>query len=325
MNAEIRKHIIGDAKDYVVIFFGLFLYAFGFSAFIVQEKLVMGGLTGFCSLFYYKFGIPVAVMNYTLNVVMLCFAYKVVGKTFVIRTVVGATVLNLMLAILQPCFSAPLVHQQTFMNVIIGSILCGIGIGLVFVHNGSSGGTDIIAAMASKKTNVTVGRMFLYMDFCIISSSYLLFHDINKVVYGFVILVIMSFVTDLVINSNRQAVQFIIFSKKWEDIANAVNNEAGRGCTLLHGTGWYTKRDVKMLMVMCRKIEAVTIFRIVKTIDRDALIVQSNVNGVYGNGFDEVKVKLSKHKALHKDDIATVHEDDEHNPADDLNLKGEDE
>ncbi|MEF9924279.1 MAG: YitT family protein, partial [Muribaculaceae bacterium] len=192
----------------------------------------------------------------------------------------------------QPLFPEPLVQQQAFMNVIIGAFMCGMGIGMAFVHNGSSGGTDIIAAMVSKRSNVTVGRTILYTDMVIISSSYLLFHSVDKIVYGFVILFIISFVTDQVINTNRQAVQFTIFSTKWDEIANAINNEAHRGCTLLHGTGWYTKCDVKILIVMCRKIESVTIFRIIKSIDKEAFVTQAHVNGVYGNGFDDVKVKL---------------------------------
>jgi uncharacterized membrane-anchored protein YitT (DUF2179 family) len=97
---------------------------------------------------------------------------------------------------------------------------------------------------------------------------------------------------DLMINTNRQAVQFTIISSKWESIADAINNDAHRGCTVLDGMGWYSKSSVKVLLVMCRKIESVKIFRIVKAIDNNAFITQGNVNGVYGMGFDEVKVKI---------------------------------
>ncbi|MEG0010589.1 MAG: YitT family protein [Muribaculaceae bacterium] len=289
---RLGKETWASSKDYVMIVIGLTLYAFGFTAFILPEKVVIGGLTGVASLIYFKFGVPVAISNYALNILLLCFAYKVVGKTFVIRTVFGSTVISLLIGLMQPLFPEPLVQQQAFMNVIIGAFMCGMGIGMAFVHNGSSGGTDIIAAMVSKRSNVTVGRTILYTDMVIISSSYLLFHSVDKIVYGFVILFIISFVTDQVINTNRQAVQFTIFSTKWDEIANAINNEAHRGCTLLHGTGWYTKCDVKILIVMCRKIESVTIFRIIKSIDKEAFVTQAHVNGVYGNGFDDVKVKL---------------------------------
>lgn len=181
------------------------------------------------------------------------------------------------------------------MNVLLGGAIIGVGLGVVFINNGSTGGTDIVAAMVSKHSNVTIGRTMLYCDFVIISSSYLLFHQIDTIVYGLVVLFVASSIADLVINTNRQAVQFTIFSKYWEEIATAINNEAHRGCTVITGMGWYSKREVKVLLVMCRKIESVTIFRIIKSIDNNAFITQANVNGVYGEGFDEIKLKMKAH------------------------------
>ena len=311
-----KKELLHQLKDYFMIVVGLALYAFGFTAFILPEKVVRGGLAGVSSLVYFKFGIPVAITNYSLNVLLLLMAFRVVGRTFVIRTVFGFSVISLFFGIMQPLFPQPFVNNQPFMNIILGSIMCGLGVGLAFIHNGSTGGTDIVAAMVSKKTNVTIGRMILYTDVFIISSSYLLFHSIDKIVYGFVILLVVAFVCDYVINTNRQAVQFTIISEKWEEIANSINNEAHRGCTLLHGTGWYTKRDVKMLIVMCRKIESVTIFRIIKSIDKDAFVTQANVNGVYGVGFDEVKVKLHSHKPSTADaEVIVEHKEATEKPA----------
>ena len=181
------------------------------------------------------------------------------------------------------------------MNIIIGATLCGLGLGMTFTHNGSSGGTDIIAAVVTKFRNVSFGRMMLYCDVVIISSSYLVFHSVDKIVYGLIFMIITAFVADLVINNNRQAVQFLIFSEKWEDIANAITSETHRGCTVLDGVGWYTKHHVKILMVMCRKMQSMQIFLITKAVDPKAFISQWNVNGVYGEGFDEMKVRL-KHK-----------------------------
>lgn len=301
------KKIWLSARDYVFIVFGILLYAFGFAAFIFPEKVVIGGLTGFSTLIYFisekifGVGIPVAVTQYATNLILLAFAYKKVGKQFVIRTIFGATVIASFIVLLVPLFPEPLVQGEPFMNVIIGGLLCGIGIGIAFTHNGSTGGTDIVAAMVSKTSNVSMGRTMLYIDFCIISSSFLILHKIDTVVYGFVALVIISFMTDMIINTTRQAVQFTIFSQHWEKIADAINTEAHRGCTVLEGTGWYSKQNVKILMVMCRKIESVTIFRIIKSIDEHAFITQSHVNGVYGNGFDPIKVKLSKSKKAEAD------------------------
>ena len=254
-------------------------------------------MTGIGSIVYFITGNPfsIGLTQYALNFILLAFAYKLVGKEFVLRTVFGASVISGFITLMPMFFTHPLVADQPFMNVIIGSLLGGIGLGIVFVHNGSTGGTDIVAAMVSRHTNVTVGRTMLYVDFCIIGSSYFLFHEFDRVVYGFVVLILVTYMVDMMINTNRQAVQFTIISREWERIATAINNYAKRGCTVITGMGWYTKKDVKMLMVVCRKIESVTIFRIIKSIDPDAFITQANVSGVYGQGFDQIKLRMNEH------------------------------
>lgn len=300
------------AKDYLIIIFGIALYGLGFCAFIATapDKVVIGGMAGLSqvvdmiSMGLFGFHIPYSVTIFTINCVMLILAYRIVGRTFVVRTLFGVVVISLMFAVFQPMFTQPPVEGQTFMDVIIGAVLCGLGIGLVFVHNGSTGGTDIVAAVASKKSNVSIGRAMMYFDLTVISSSVLLkfifypdfdFQDsVPALVYGLITLFVIPFMADMMINTNRMAVQFIIFSPKWEEIATAINNEAQRGCTVLNGMGWYSKAEVKVLLVMCRKIESVTIFRIIKSIDNDAFITQAQVNGVYGKGFDELKLKMRR-------------------------------
>ena len=294
-----KNKIWRTSKDYIFITFGMALFAFGFTAFILPEKVVIGGLAGIGTIVYFLTGIPVAITQYAINLALLAIAYKIVGKRFVIGTIYGATVISLFIGLFQPLFASGFTDEP-FMNIVIGGTLCGLGIGMTFVHNGSSGGTDIIAAMVSKHSNVTIGRTMLYTDVIIISSSFLLFHNIDKVVYGFVVLFLVSYMADMVVNTNRQAVQFTIFSKKWEELATAINNEANRGCTVLTGMGWYSKSEVKMLIVMCRKIESVTIGRIIKSIDADAFVTQANVNGVYGKGFDELKVKMKNPATAHQ-------------------------
>lgn len=303
-----------QAKDYLLIIFGISLYGLGFCAFIATapDQVVIGGMAGLSQvvdmLSYGVFGfhVPYSVTIFTVNIVMLALAWKIVGRTFVIRTLFGVVVITVMFAVFQPLFTKPPVEGQTFMDIIIGAVLCGLGIGLVFIHNGSTGGTDIVAAVASKKSNVSIGRAMMYFDLSVISSSMLLkfiiMPDFNfqaavpALVYGLITLFVIPFMADMMINTNRMAVQFTIFSPYWQEIATAINNEAQRGCTVLNGMGWYSKKEVKVLLVMCRKIESVTIFRIIKSIDKDAFITQAEVNGVYGKGFDEIKLKMNKPK-----------------------------
>ena len=298
MTENTRKYL-NLAKDYVMITLGLFTYAFGFTAFILPEKIVIGSVTGLSSLIHFWLGWNVALTYYAINIILLCIAFRSVGKQFVLRTIIGASIATFFIGVLQPMFPEPIVQQQTFMNVILGAVLCGLGLGVVFTHGGSTGGTDIIAAMVAKHSTISFGRTMMYCDVLIICSSWLLFHSIDKIVYGLIFMVIYSVAADRVINNTRQSVQFLIISKKWKEIADNVIAQAHRGCTILDGTGWYTKDKVKILLVMCRKHESVNIFRIIKMTDREAIITQSNVNGAYGFGFDELKVRI--HNKKHTD------------------------
>ena len=282
-------------RDYFFISFGMALYAFGFCAFILPEKVVIGGLAGIGTIVYLTTGIPVAITQYALNLALLALAYKLVGRKFVLGTIFGATMISVFVGIFQPIFEGGFT-QEPFMNIIIGGLLAGLGVGIAFTHNGSSGGTDIVAAIVSKFTTISVGRTMQYTDIVIISSSYFIFHNVERMVFGYIVLIVSSTVADWVINSNRSSVQFTIFSKKWQEIATAINNDAKRGCTVLNGMGWYSKQDVKVLLVVCRRVESITIARIIKSIDNDAFITQANVSGVFGKGFDELKVKMKTHE-----------------------------
>lgn len=300
--------LMHSAKDYVFIILGLVLYALGFTAFILPHEVVIGGVAGIGTLIYFATNglIPVAVTQYVLNLLLLAMAFKIVGRTFVLRTIFGATIVSVAIGVFEGYFmSHPPLIPDISMSVILGAIICGVGVGTIFIHNGSSGGTDIVAAMVSKVSNVSVGRTMIFVDITIVLLSIFLPFEgdfeariqarVPTVVYGWVVTFIIAYLTDMIINTNRQAVQFYIFSTKWEEIANAIIIEAHRGVTVMNAEGWYSKQEIKVLMVWCRKIESVTIFRIIKSIDEDAFITQTHANGVYGKGFDRLKVRLKPH------------------------------
>lgn len=288
------KKLLGTVHDYVMIAVGIFIYAFGFTALILPEEIVTGSVTGLSALLHFAWGWNVAVTYYAINLMLLGMAFRTVGKRFVLRTIAGAGIATIYMAILTPMFPAPIIEQQTFMNVILGAVLCGLGLGMAYTHNGSTGGTDIVAAMVAKHTRISFGQTMMYCDLLIIASSWLLFHSIEKIVFGLIFMVIYSAIADRVINNNRASVQFLIFSKQWQEIADNVINQAHRGCTIIDGMGWYSKEPSKIVLVMCRKHESVNIFRIIKETDRTAIITQSNISGIYGTGFDELKVRVKK-------------------------------
>ena len=185
-----------------------------------------------------------------------------------------------------------LVGDEPFMAVIVGAALCGMGLGIAFTHNGSTGGTDIIAAIVNKYRDITFGRMTMLCDLCIISSSsFIPGYTIEKVIFGYSTLIVIGLCIDYVVNNARQSVQFLIFSKEYEKISDAVTHQLHRGVTLLNGVGWYSKRDVKVIVILAKKRESTNIFRLVKAIDPNAFVSQSAVIGVFGEGFDKIKVK----------------------------------
>lgn len=279
-------------KDYFFISFGILLYAIGFNAFILPERVVMGGMTGVSSLLYYAFNLPPGIMLWIMNVALLILAYKALSKQFVIRTIVGVTIMSFFIDALRPLFIAnPIITagEDKFMHVLIGGMMGGAGLGIVFSHNGSTGGTDILVALLGKYTRMSFGRAMQMIDMCIISSSYFLFHSTELVVYGLCFTFVAAYVCDYVINGTRQTVQFLIISKKYDEIADIVNKRMHRGVTVIQGMGWFKKSDVKLLIILTRKYESQEVFNTIKRIDPNAMVSQSFCQGVFGEGFDKIK------------------------------------
>jgi len=193
------------------------------------------------------------------------------------------------LSVLRPLFPEPVMHE-TMMNAIVGGVLAGIGAGIVFVNGGSTGGTDIIAMIINKYRNISLGRLLLGIDVIIISSSYFIVHSLENMVYGYMTMAILAYTVDMVISGNRQTVQFFIISDKWEDIRKLILYEADRGMTILNGIGGYSGEERKVLMVIARKTQSSEIFRIVKSVDPEAFITMGTVMGVYGKGFDKIRI-----------------------------------
>ncbi len=287
-----------EAKDYLFITFGLLLYAFGWAGFLIPNKITTGGVTGISAIVYYGTGIPIQNTYVLINIVLLVFALKILGWKFCLKTIYGIGVLYFLLWFLQRIIvdeqgnALSLVGDEPFMAVIVGAALCGMGLGIAFTHNGSTGGTDIIAAIVNKYRDITFGRMTMLCDLCIISSSsFIPGYTIEKVIFGYSTLIVIGLCIDYVVNNARQSVQFLIFSKEYEKISDAVTHQLHRGVTLLNGVGWYSKRDVKVIVILAKKRESTNIFRLVKAIDPNAFVSQSAVIGVFGEGFDKIKVK----------------------------------
>ncbi len=293
-----RRDLMIGIKEYLFITFGLICYAMGWAAFLIPYQITSGGVTGISAIIFYSVGIPIQWSYFVINIILMTFGLKILGLKYIVKTMYSIIVLSFLLWFFQDLINGedgipPLVlgKGQDFMACLIGSSLCGAGLGIIFTYNGSTGGTDIIAGIVNKYKDITLGRMIMLCDVVIISSCYFIFHDWRRVIFGFVTLLVIGFVLDHIVNSARQSVQFFIFSKKYDLIADKIVKELHRGVTVMDATGWYSKNDVKVMIVLANKRQSGEIFHLVKEADPDAFISQSAVIGVYGNGFDRLKIK----------------------------------
>ena len=280
-----------ELKDYRMIAVGLIFYGVGWTVFLLPNDITSGGVPGISSIVYWAVGIPVQYTYFVINAFLLALSLRILGFKFSIKTIFAVFTLTFFLSVIQKLTEGThLLSDQPFMACVLGATLCGIGLGIAFTCNGSTGGTDIIAAIINKYRDITLGRVIMLCDLIIISSSYLVLQDWEKVLYGFVTLFVCSFMLDQVVNGSRQSVQFFIISKKYEEIAKEIN-ALHRGVTLIDAKGFYTGQEQPMMFVLAKRRQSTTIFRIINDIDPDAFVSQSAVIGVYGNGFDHIKVK----------------------------------
>lgn len=296
MNAKIKfpskQAAIHEAKDYVMIALGMILYGIGWTVFLLPNDITTGGVPGIASIVYFATGLPVQYVYFSINFILLLLAIRILGWKFSIKTIFAVFTLTFFLSLIQQVTQGiTLLHDQPFMACVIGASFCGSGIGIAFSSNGSTGGTDIIAAIINKYRDITLGKVMLICDLIIISSSYFVLKDWEKVVYGYVTLYICSFVLDQVVNSARQSVQFFIISDKYEEIGKRINVYPHRGVTVINASGFYTGKEIKMLFILAKKRESGIIFHLIKEIDPNAFVSQSAVIGVYGEGFDRIKGK----------------------------------
>lgn len=282
------KKIFTVIQKYTVIVIGLSLYAFGVTAFLIPVKITAGGVTGISMLIFYATGIPAGYPYFVINCFLIILAIRILGTSFGIKTFFSMVVISLLLNVMPIFIKEPLV-KDLFLSSVLGGILCGVGLGITFNQGGSTGGTDIIAMIINKYRNISPGRIIMYCDVIIISSSFFILSSVEKLVYGYVTMWIVAYSIDAFLTGAQQSVQLFIFSEKYEQIADFIMTESRRGLTIIDGTGWYTKRQVKMIMTIVRKRESPMIFQKIKQIDPDAFISQGSIMGVYGKGFDELR------------------------------------
>ena len=298
-----KKFILSEVRDYLGITFGLVMFSFAWTIFLLPYKIVTGGITGIAAIVFYATGIPIDTTFFVINVVLLLFALKILGWKFMMKTIYAIFMLTFLLHFAQEIFKDGqgqalniLGENNAFMAVIVGCSITGSSLGIVFLFNGSTGGTDIIAAIVNKYHNISLGKVLTIVDFIIVGSTIPIFHDWKMLILGFVTIIIECGMLDYIMNMMRQSVQFLIFTKHHEAICKAIAEATDHTMTLLDGHGWYSGKEMKVVCVLARRRESPLIFRVIKQIDPQAFVSQSSVIGVYGEGFEQIKANVKPEK-----------------------------
>ncbi|MBK3517223.1 YitT family protein [Carboxylicivirga marina] len=290
-----KTELLKEVKSYAIITLGLMVSAVGWTGFIIPSNIVGGGVMGLSSLLYFVFDLPVGPTNLVINGVLILLSMKILGKGFGFKTIYSLVTLSLFITVFPYFITEPIVTEK-FMAAIIGGGMVGASIGILFVQGGSTGGTEIVAMIINKNHNISPGRIMMFLDVIIISSSIFVFKSLETMVYGFVVVGLMSYIADMLLTGSRQSVQVLIISQKPKEIAHKLSAQINRGLSFLKGRGYYHPDDREFIITIVKKSESHMVFQIIKETDPDAFVSVANVMAVYGQGFDEYKPPLSSKK-----------------------------
>ena len=301
-------------KEYLLMTLGMSLYSFGWICCILPANAAGGGATGLSLLIYHITGgaISIGTMVLIINAILLIIAGFVVGWNFGIKTIYCVVTMSIVMHFLQVWFTVPdgwvaqmitirdsltnvpngtIVDlfnlQNRLLSAILGGICSGVGVALCFQQGGSTGGSDIVVMIVNKFYTISYGKFIRYTDGIIIASALFLPEvGIDGVIYGFVMVAVFSYTVDMILSGNQKSNQFFIVCKDYQAMADAINNEAKRGATIIDAMGWYSKDNSKIVMCVCRKRDLAMVLKVVRGVDPDAFITIGSVMGVYGKGFE---------------------------------------
>ena len=289
--------ILTTLWDYFLMTVGSVIFCMAWTSFVIPNGLASGGLTGLCTIIQYGTGIPVGLTYPIVNVVLLVLGFLSLGKGFGIKTVYVIALTSVLFEVLPMFPQLYVMMDEKLLVALVGAAMESVGLGLVLLRGGSSGGTDIIAMMINKYWPVSPGRVYLVTDLVIISC--LLFvpgKGLVDMLYAYVMMLGFSFGVDYVLLGNKSSVQILVFSTKYEEIADHMINEVHRGVTALQSVGWYSQKESKVLLIVSRKQQMNEVVNEIKSIDKKAFISISTAMSVFGEGFEEVKTGIKVKK-----------------------------
>ena len=291
--------------DYFLMTLGTLIFVMAWTSFLQPNNLASGGLTGLTTILDYatQGRIPMDVTYALLNVLLLVGGFLFLGKTFGFKTIYVIALSSVLFWLLPEYFpNLEVVDPELdkIMVVLIGGAMESVGIGIILLRGGSTGGTDIVAMILNKYWPISPGKVYLYSDIFIIASLLLIPTEqgggLVNMIYAYVMMLTFSFGVDFVLLGNKSSVQLLVFSKKYKEIADHIIYDVQRGVTALQSVGWYSQQESKVLLIILRKYQMNEVINEIKRIDKDAFVSVSSANSVYGEGFEEIKTGFDMKK-----------------------------
>ncbi len=272
-------------KSYGIISIGITLSMLGWAGFLIPNKIAGGGVGGLSTIFYYLFSIPPGITYFSLNIVLVILGMIFIGKDFSFKTVYAIIVGSILLQTFVDIFPKGIFTQDPFLATIMGSVFIGSGIALVFLQNGTTGGSDIIAQLFNRYFGFAPGRVIMISDALVIIFAGFAFHSTSLAIYGFVAVAVYSYTIDFVMQGESSSREINIYSTKNEGIAEKTMKLLHRGATFINAKGGYSGNISTVLIVVVRRKELPKAMKIIRSIDPEAFISVKNLSSVYGKGF----------------------------------------
>ncbi len=291
------KSLLTHLKEYLIMTLGMCIYSFGWIGCVLPAKSTSGAASGLAIVISTAlqntmgWELKIGTIVLVINVVLLIVAGLVLGWNFGIKTIYCILALSLSMNLWQEVLPADdFLHIDRFLSMVVGGVITGIGVAMAIMQGGSAGGTDIVAMIINKFRSISYGRVIFVLDLMIIASSLLVGFTIDAAIYGYIMTLVFGYTVDMILAGNKQSSQIFIISPQYEQITYALNHQLHRGVTLIEGEGGYTHKHTKMVMVVCSNRETPTVMRYVRQIDPNAFMTVASVMGVYGQGFQPIKL-----------------------------------
>ncbi|MGX0914651.1 YitT family protein [Staphylococcus hominis] len=270
-----------NIKNILLVILGSFIFSAGVNAFVISGDLGEGGVTGIAIVLYYAFHISPALTNFVANAILIVIGYKFLSKKSTILTIIATVLISVFLSLTESW------HVETgnvIINAVFGGTSVGLGIGIIVLAGGTTAGTTILARIDNKYLDVSTAYALLFFDLIVVAIS-LTVLPLSKALVTVISLYIGTKVMDYVIEGLNTKKAMTIISSKPEEVAKAIDEQVGRGLTILNGHGYYSREEKDVLYVVVAKTQVTRAKRIIKKIDKNAFLVIHDVRDVYGNGF----------------------------------------